>query len=769
MRLYIPTSSLNADSILACESIAPAYECRKRKFGYQYFDVLPELRNFDKVTLAFSRIPIFYTNDLETEKFALLISVDIEDLDKRGFMHLRCHDGVDIYATAAPIHISPATTQLLFFDKQSLEYTLHSCADSAKCKLFDFYKSSFAVADSSSFGARLYEYVEKIDIISAEPLYSENKFDKIKGFIWGYGMGTMMSITPEAAKLLKIQKRIYDIVSSTKNENDVPSSLSDEIVRLDNEFTSIDPNQIAIIKDWGAYIKEIADTHLHANLVVSDIETFLKEIGAEAVVKSKFLIDRRYTVRKKLSEYKRVFSYNYELYSRDIANYTELFVNRIRMKVDLGAMSSKLDVDTNSFETVMMAGFDRNSMLFNKILSRIIWNGLIPSVEELRVNKAGIAKSVVIEIKDVIENLGEQWVNTPVQMYFNAMRKNISDFTVFDLNGIKDPVLQSIAAFILKGEDFESLKSYLEINAFANYRYAFALWGAVNGYVSIPRSVIESNFSSKEIARIYTQTQKSLGIEGNINILNNDEPIDIKSKSTQASTTSNVSFRHSVISFFDSLKKTKNTDLLRKGLIETLDKLEYTGYLGDGYILVTTLDNKPGWDRKPAAWKHLQEKFCPDYDAQRGGIFGSRGRCQIPMNSKEKKGIKSFFRELFVLEEESASKKVEKTFIRPTPSILSPGNLLGIINSHFPSLPKQIATDVNWFVGNFADVYYDDRKKEAIPGKYAQSARDNATVLEKFTNYLHNKQDSSQRWLRDIYREIPVEDILRLLNSIYGK
>lgn len=59
MRLYIPTSSLNADNILSCESIAPASECRRRKFGYSHFDVLPELRTFANVTLAFSKIPTF--------------------------------------------------------------------------------------------------------------------------------------------------------------------------------------------------------------------------------------------------------------------------------------------------------------------------------------------------------------------------------------------------------------------------------------------------------------------------------------------------------------------------------------------------------------------------------------------------------------------------------------------------------------------------------------------------------------------------------------
>lgn len=72
---------------------------------------------------------------------------------------------------------------------------------------------------------------------------------------------------------------------------------------------------------------------------------------------------------------------------------------------------------------------------------------------------------------------------------------------------IDNPVLQSVAAFILKGEDYDSLKSYLETNAVTQYQYALALWGGLVGYVSIPRTIFDG-LSRDIVVSIYSQVEK---------------------------------------------------------------------------------------------------------------------------------------------------------------------------------------------------------------------------------------------------------------------
>lgn len=623
MRLYIPTSSLNADNILSCESIAPASECRRRKFGYSHFDVLPELRTFANVTLAFSKIPTFSVNDSDRECFAMVVAIDIEDLGKYQIQAIGTFADTDIFATANPISISPSTTQLLFFNERAKSYTLHSCSDSAKCKLFDFYKSRFGIVDWDACGKTLHSYLEDLKLPALGTSYYENDFDAAKGFIWGYGIGALLSIPQDIAKLLQIQKRIYDIVSSTKNEGFMPTALSDELSRLDTEYSSVDPSQKAIRTAWTEYlqpfIKQYLTTREGNNIPVSNIDAFLKAINAETSAKKTFLASRGYKLRKKLAEYMTYGKSGYEYYSRDIESYTQQSLDRHRKQSESIQFASELDTDTDKYKTVMMSASDRNAILFNKIVSRVIWDRIIPSVEELRVNKAEVAKSVVIELKKIIEEMGEQWADAPVQMYFNSMRNNITRYTEFNFKEIDDPVLQSIAAFLLKGEEFDALKQYLETNAFPEYRYAFALWGALNGYVSIPRAVSENNLNIHELSSVINQTQESLQQPGLSKLP--EQPSCVLPQEPDLVPAVDTSFRERVLATFDSCRKTKNTDLLRKGLVETLDKLESSGALEDGYILVTTLDNKPGWDKKPkpAAWEHLKKAFCPDYEEQRAG------------------------------------------------------------------------------------------------------------------------------------------------------
>ena len=225
MRLYIPTSSLNADNILSCECVAPAGECRKRDFGYAHFEVLEELYPYEHCTLAFTKVPTFSIADPSRENYPMVVEMEIPDIEKAGLVSLDVVvEGAEIFATATPLIVSPTHTRLLFYEKKALEYTLHCCADSAKCKLFDLFRSDcFAIVSTTERGATLSTYLTRITTIP--PLssrYSQNAYNKAKCFIWGFGMGSLLSTSPQLAELLKIQKRIYAIISSSKNDKYIP-------------------------------------------------------------------------------------------------------------------------------------------------------------------------------------------------------------------------------------------------------------------------------------------------------------------------------------------------------------------------------------------------------------------------------------------------------------------------------------------------------------------------------------------------------------------
>lgn len=262
MRIYIPTSSINADSILSCECVASASACRIRNFGYQHFELLPELQHFENVTLAFSKVPVFFLKDQLRENYPMVVEIELNEaeLKKFGIVKFNNIDNVDIYATANPILVTPTNARLLFFKREHLDYTYHNCADSAKCKLFDFFSRRFSDVPPEVIGDSLDCYVKDIQVPNLQSGYSENDYNRVKGFIWGFGLGAFVSMTPEIAGLLKIQKRIYDIISSTKNDGYIPQNLKAELESLDKEYSTLDPVQAEAKTLWNDYLTKICES-----------------------------------------------------------------------------------------------------------------------------------------------------------------------------------------------------------------------------------------------------------------------------------------------------------------------------------------------------------------------------------------------------------------------------------------------------------------------------------------------------------------------------
>lgn len=409
----------------------------------------------------------------------------------------------------------------------------------------------------------------------------------MKGFIWGYAIGCLLSRTPETANLLKIQKRIYDIISATRNDAFIPEALKSELVALDSEYTKFDPIPRLAKSRWNEYLKTVISNQpaFGSAVTTANIDKLLRYLGVETAAKSKFLSEQRFTLRKPLSSYSHIGTIGYEQYSQELATHTNsaVFHENIEQLKHL-SLKDSLDVDRVTYATVMLSAEDKMSVFFNKILYRIIWNNLILSLEEIRINRKDVAVNVVKTLKAIIEDLGIQWQDSKVQAYFNRMRKNISKYEPFELTDISDPVLQGVAAFVLKGEDYESLKSYLEANAIYDYRYALAMWGAMIGYVSIPRSLFDG-FNRSSITTLYHQVEDVLGNSDFILSCQETQQI-IPTQQLQPecrigtqdiiSNESPEEFRSKVLLYFESTivknQRKDNQERLREGLNRALNK-----------------------------------------------------------------------------------------------------------------------------------------------------------------------------------------------------
>lgn len=118
-KLYIPTSTLNFNNIMACESISPAMFYSIRGFGYKRFDkVAPN--NLDNRIVLFDKYPVFDINDKELENYSLVIEIDTKTISEDIIIEYR--NGV--FYSDETIYLNPFSTKFIFNNESEKRSTL---------------------------------------------------------------------------------------------------------------------------------------------------------------------------------------------------------------------------------------------------------------------------------------------------------------------------------------------------------------------------------------------------------------------------------------------------------------------------------------------------------------------------------------------------------------------------------------------------------------------------------------------------------------------
>lgn len=85
--------------------------------------------------------------------------------------------------------------------------------------------------------------------------------------------------------------------------------------------------------------------------------------------------------------------------------------------------------------------------------------------------------------------MGSEWENSSNQTYINDLLNNVKSGSPFEFNSSSSLALKSFAAFVQKGDDLDKLESFLVDQGICDFRYAFALWGAMFGFSKIPKTI----------------------------------------------------------------------------------------------------------------------------------------------------------------------------------------------------------------------------------------------------------------------------------------
>ena len=113
-----------------------------------------------------------------------------------------------------------------------------------------------------------------------------------------------------------------------------------------------------------------------------------------------------------------------------------------------------------------------------------------------------LSDDITLKAKDIFAT---QWRNSDTQKFLNKLRHHIGgeSFDVEWNNGL----LSSVAAVVLKGEDWNKLLTFMQTKGMYDYRLAFSMYGALNGFANLTRDFTDLLFScdSKYIADVYTE------------------------------------------------------------------------------------------------------------------------------------------------------------------------------------------------------------------------------------------------------------------------
>ena len=108
-KLYIPTTTLNFNNIMASESISPAGFYSMRGFGYKRFDKV-EPNNLDNRIILYEKYPLYNIIDNELENYPLVIEIDTKSIVEDIIQEYK--DGV--YYSEETIYLNPFSTQIIF-------------------------------------------------------------------------------------------------------------------------------------------------------------------------------------------------------------------------------------------------------------------------------------------------------------------------------------------------------------------------------------------------------------------------------------------------------------------------------------------------------------------------------------------------------------------------------------------------------------------------------------------------------------------------------
>jgi len=521
-KLYIATSTLNFNNILATESISPEAFYGNRNFGYRRFTkVTPN--PFSNSLIAYDKVPIFQITESDYDDYPLIIEIS-KDLIKDDFVsnHFE-NNGIKVFQLNKTIYLHPSKVKFFFFNEKEKNTALIKVEPSIETKLLPVYKKAISLISNDSISFHWDKsFISKISDLSnsevSKQIDIDSKINKLKGFYYSYLLGIIISSSIKEKTLkeefISISQLILEFFNQKGKQTSSYQHIVDKLERLKLSIENAGGN---------------------------------KRVPKEELVKAKYLDESNINEQSKLLDFLKVLKPEKESVYQQLENKIEVNKNDILVLIDdlieylpksnsKGILSVKISRITQYISVLKKKEIKKTDPLFLKEnlnfngfkitqltdnffknkgadLYRNIVNDIldypINNIQTFKEEKINLAFRIGVILKEYIPN----WEKSKERNYFNSLMDNIENYQPFDLKSHPSILLQSIALFIQKGEEAEKLIDSLIKNQLSDYRIALGLWGSIFGFSALPKTITNLLFEKENIEKtnlLYQDIQTKL-------------------------------------------------------------------------------------------------------------------------------------------------------------------------------------------------------------------------------------------------------------------
>lgn len=494
-KYYIPTSSLNFNNILSSESLSPKAFYQKRSFGYKRWTAIPE-NPLENSIVLYDELCTFNRPASDVEDHPLLIEINLDEAIESTLSRYDDH----IYLSDHTIFIDPFSTKLLFFTEKDKTVTLSLSDSSVETKFAHLYRNKICVITSPANKYPLIDDSSEKQVFNNAEVEKDKKTNRMKGLLYGYYIGGILSAHKEDVIRLNILREIRDILAAILASFDHQATERQK-ERLQYLYSRIQPEIPFFSKLKGLIPEDGPLFNAVVSLVREEYGYIRGELNADSIIKRLIATSTGNEVKDPVIE--------------EIDHHIKQTESVIWQKSKPVLIEDEQIVvkDGRLVQIKTLSGTDKVLYLawINDVLSKDEYTGKTSTFKDT------LSDDVTIKSKEVY-NDGE-WKGSYPEITLNALRRHTRGEN-FEHKWIND-VFSSISALIISGDDWTKLLQFMQSKEMTDYRIAFSMYGTINGFANLPRDFTDillnrasrENYNERDsqyVAGVYKEFYKQL-------------------------------------------------------------------------------------------------------------------------------------------------------------------------------------------------------------------------------------------------------------------